>query len=219
MPKNKDLKRLVRARMAKTGESYTAALRHLLAKEQDGFDYPSVAGMSDAAISRSTGRTWREWTTWLDRKNASQLAHPDIVRLVTGGGGDFSGWWAQSITVGYERIKGLREIGQQRSGTYNVNKSKTVGVPIERLYRYVAQTRYRNRWLPNVDWIAGKSVKNKSLRISWQDGSALDFSFREKSEHKSVVTLQHRKIKSKARAAELKKFWTERLDALADLLS
>ena len=32
MPRNKDLKRLVRARMSKTGESYTAARAHVLAK-------------------------------------------------------------------------------------------------------------------------------------------------------------------------------------------
>lgn len=30
MPQNKDLKRLVRARMAETGENYTQALTHLL---------------------------------------------------------------------------------------------------------------------------------------------------------------------------------------------
>jgi len=34
MPTNKDFKRLVRARMRKTGESYTAARAHLLTKKQ-----------------------------------------------------------------------------------------------------------------------------------------------------------------------------------------
>ncbi len=33
MPKNRDLKRLIRARMEKTGESYTAARSHLLSKD------------------------------------------------------------------------------------------------------------------------------------------------------------------------------------------
>ena len=34
MPKNKDWKRLVRARMGKTGKSYTTARRQLLAKQK-----------------------------------------------------------------------------------------------------------------------------------------------------------------------------------------
>ena len=34
MPRNKDLKRLVRARMSKTGESYTAARSQILSKSK-----------------------------------------------------------------------------------------------------------------------------------------------------------------------------------------
>src|SRR5262245_41768608 len=34
MPKNKDVKRLVRARMAKTGEAYTTARMHVLARRR-----------------------------------------------------------------------------------------------------------------------------------------------------------------------------------------
>ena len=40
-----------------------------------------------------------------------------------------SGWWLQTVTVGYERIKGLRARGQRREGTYEAHKARTFNVP------------------------------------------------------------------------------------------
>ncbi len=54
MPTNKEFKRLVRARMQKTGESYSTARSHLITKKQvpkpqpRTQDYAKLAGMSDA---------------------------------------------------------------------------------------------------------------------------------------------------------------------------
>ena len=42
MPRNKDLKRLVRARMSKTGESYTAARSQILSKSKPKPKAPTV---------------------------------------------------------------------------------------------------------------------------------------------------------------------------------
>jgi hypothetical protein len=51
MPKQKDLKRLVRSRMKKTGEAYTAARLQVLKKSESApSNYADVAGMSDASI-------------------------------------------------------------------------------------------------------------------------------------------------------------------------
>lgn len=53
MPKNKDLKRLIRARMEKTGESYTAARSHLLSKDLPlPAEYAQLAGMRDVGQRR-----------------------------------------------------------------------------------------------------------------------------------------------------------------------
>jgi hypothetical protein len=63
MPTGKDFKRLVRGRMQKTGESYTAARAILLKKparkpaplRPATPDYAALAGMSDATIHRRGG--------------------------------------------------------------------------------------------------------------------------------------------------------------------
>src|SRR5687767_3671097 len=61
MPKQKDLKRVVRSRMQKTGESYTTARVHVLNRksekavvaEQAKPDYAAIAGVSDAAVKKA----------------------------------------------------------------------------------------------------------------------------------------------------------------------
>jgi hypothetical protein len=69
MPTGKDLKRLVRARMKKTGESYTAARAQLLKKKKTATNtgYAEVAGMSDASLREATGCNWERWVRTLDR--------------------------------------------------------------------------------------------------------------------------------------------------------
>ena len=114
MPKQKDLKRVVRARMQKTGESYTTARLQLVRKKEPEPNYAELAGMSDAAVKKATGRDWREWVAILDAEKSAEKPHRDIARYVASLG--TPDWWSQTVTVGYERIRGLRAIGQRRGG-------------------------------------------------------------------------------------------------------
>ena len=118
MPKQKDLKRVVRTRMQKTGESYTAARLHIVRKKEA--DFAQLAGMSDAAVKKGSGRSWAEWVKILDAAGATSKTHREIVKIVNAGS-----WWSQMVTVGYERIRGLRDKGQRRGGGYEAGKSRT----------------------------------------------------------------------------------------------
>src|SRR5262245_50459176 len=117
MPREKDLKRLVRARMKKTGEAYTAARAQILRKSAKPTtptpEYAKLAGMADAVVREKTGRDWTEWVRTLDAHDAEQMKHGDIATLVNGTY-KVADWWSQTVTVGYERIKGLRARGQRR---------------------------------------------------------------------------------------------------------
>src|SRR5690349_10074686 len=113
MPTNKDFKRLVRARMQKTGEAYTTARAQLLAKKRPAAlprrDYAALSGMSDTALKAKTGCTWERWVKALDRVEAHTWPHRKIAEYVNAKY-KVPDWWAQMVTVGYERIKGLRAI-------------------------------------------------------------------------------------------------------------
>ncbi len=240
MPVEKDLKRRIRARMAKTGESYTAARARLVAKRTtpaEGVEAPpavtaaeperlalppaaaavdlaALAGMSDAAIRAKTGCDWRRWVEALDYAGAADWSHRAIAQHVHQAFG-IGDWWAQTVTVGYERIKGLRETGQRRSGDYEASKSRTFGVPVAELYRAWSDGRRRKRWLLEAGLKIRTATPDRSLRITWPDGTSVELWFTPKGEAKSAVQVQHRKLGSREDALRRKAYWAERLAALA----
>ncbi len=228
MPTNKDFKRLVRARMLKTGEAYTTARAHLLTKKQIPdpaparapvrVDYAKLAGMSDATIKGRTGCTWERWVKALDYAGAHAWPHREIAEYVHK---KFKvpGWWSQTVTVGYERIKGLRAIGQRRDGGFETNKSKTFAVPLGRLYRAWSDARARARWLPGVALTVRTATQNKSMRITWPDHTSVQLAFIRKGRAKSQVSVQHGKLADQAAATRLKAYWAERLAELGAMLA
>ena len=123
------------------------------------------------------------------------------------------------MTVSYEQIKGLREIGQRRSGSYEAAKSKTVAVPIGRLFRAFSDKRTREEWLFGVKLMVRKATAEKSMRIAWEDGTSVELYFIAKGDGKSQVAVQHTKLATKADAEAKKAFWGERLGALTELLA
>lgn len=230
MPANKDLKRLIRTRMGKTGESYTTARARLLAhKPSSGrkplpatrvpvAEYAKLAGRTDAIIQARTGCTWERWVRALDRVEAYTWTHRDIATYAREKYG-IPGWWAQAVAVGYERIKGLRAVGQRRDGSFEASKSRTYGVPMTRLYRAFADARARERWLPGVDLTVRSATRGKSMRITWPDRTSVSIGFATRGRGKSQVAVQHEKLPDQAAATRLKQFWAERLMTLDRVLA
>ena len=228
MPTNKDLKRLVRRRMQKTGESYTAARAQLLkgrtasakppAPTPPPRDYAALAGMSDAAVQAATGCTWKRWVGALDYANAHTWPHRKIAEYLQSRY-QVQDWWAQTVTVGYERIRGLREIGQRRGGSFEATKSRTFPVPVARLFAAFAQARPRSRWLPGVALTVRKATPHRSVRITWADDTSVEVWLTAKGQEKSSAQVQHRKLPSRESVTRTKAFWTERLDALEAFLT
>jgi uncharacterized protein YndB with AHSA1/START domain len=228
MPANKDFKRLVRGRMQKTGEAYTTARTHLLRARSPATasarqspapaDYARLGGKSDAVLKEKTGCTWERWVKALDRVNAETWPHPKIAKYVQEKY-KVSGWWAQTVTVGYERIKGRRAVGQRSDGTFEANKSKTFAVPLGRLYRAFGDPRIRSRWLPEVKVTVRSAVREKSMRMIWPDQSPVEIWFMPKGDEKTQVALAHRKLSDRAATVRMKEYWGERLDALKTVLA
>jgi uncharacterized protein YndB with AHSA1/START domain len=215
MPKAKDLKRLVRARMQKTGESYTAARLQLQKKHGSTRDLAAVAGMSDASVSKRTGRTWAEWVRTLDAADAAKKSHREIAAYVSSLG--TPSWWTQMVTVGYERIRGLRDRGQLRGGGYQITKSRTFPVPIARLFSAFTSIRLCGRWLPKGVKLQSMTA-NKRVRLGWIDGTQAVVGLTAKGPAKSIAAVQHEKLPDRASADAMKKAWGEYFDTLAGLL-
>jgi hypothetical protein len=224
MTRDKDRKRIIRERMTKTGESYTTARTHVLSKQKPdrpvapAADLAALAGMKEDSILAKTGRTWQQWVRALDADGAAAMPHGEIAKIVHKKY-QVGDWWAQSVTVGYERIKGLRERGQRRNGTYEANKSRTFNVPVNALFDAWADGAARRRWLDAVKPVVRTARSPVSMRLQWPDGTLVVVGFMDKGSHKSAVALTHTKLRDRAASGKAKEYWADRLDALGSLLA
>lgn len=123
------------------------------------------------------------------------------------------------MTVGYERIRGLRDIGQRRGGSYEASKSKTIAVPRSTLHRAWSTKQTRDQWLPGVDFTVRTSSKDKSMRLTWPDDTWVLVYFTSKGPSKSQVAVHHTRFPDKKAVTEAKSYWAERIDVLEEVLT
>lgn len=242
MTREKAQKRAIRERMAKTGERYTTA-RHFhldlhlqpdpdeppAAGDADGHEPlvaepaslpPRVAepGMSDETILRGTGKSWDEWFALLDAWGANEKKHPEIARHLYDAHG-VDGWWAQGVTVGYERARGMRGVHERPDG-YSVNASKTIAAPVERLFAAFVDEAERDRWLDPGELRLRTSQPSRSARFDvLANSTRLAANFAGKGDAKASVQLQHERLPTADDVEPWKAHWKARLERLAAWLA
>ncbi|HYV96249.1 MAG TPA: hypothetical protein VE967_02210 [Gemmatimonadaceae bacterium] len=237
MTRSKDFKRLVRDRMRKTGEAYTAARAQLLKQSSaptrtratrapvaklvaparpDPKEYAALAGMSDAALKAKTGCTWEKWVRTLDHRGADKMSHREIVALTSKY--KAGPWWSQMVAVGYERIRGLRTRTQQRDGSYMASKSRTFNVPVTALFDAWSDAAARREWFGDGSRVRS-STAPKSMRLGLEGGASVVAMFTAKGGQKSSVAVEQQKLASKDDVARFKEDWSLRFDQLAKTLT
>jgi uncharacterized protein YndB with AHSA1/START domain len=219
LTRQKSFKRLVRSRMHKTGESYTAARASLLAAEEPKATEEPALATTDERIRRRTGRGWEEWFDLLDEWGAADRAHREIARWVAEQQGvEPLAWGAQAVTLSYERARGLRAVGEHPDG-FAITASKTVAVPVERLYEAFVDESQRRRWLPDGELRERTATKPKSARFDWGDGaSRVGVTFVAKGDAKSTATVQHQRLAGAEEAERMKALWRDRVATLKEVL-
>jgi hypothetical protein len=212
---HKSFKRLVRARMAKTGESYTAARAMLLRGDEPDETAEVRLATSDEKIRQRTGRGWVQWFEMLDEWGAADRSHRETARwLAEQQGLHPLAWNVQAIASSYERARGLRERGEKDDG-YAITASKTVGVPVERLYDAVVDATLRAGWLPDGQLSERTATRPKSARFDWGEGpTRVNVTFLARGENKSTLALEHRRMASAEEAKRMKSYWRARIAAL-----
>jgi hypothetical protein len=222
MTENKSFKRRVRERMTKTGESYTAA-RSQVSKKRDRNKAARARlaaadeRIADAKLKEATGKSWIQWFSILDRWGAKGRKHSEIARYL-GDERDVPGWWAQTITVGYERARGMRLKYQQASG-FSVTASKTVWVPVDVLFDAFLKPARRRKWLHEGSMRVRTSQPGRSARFDWEDGSTRVIAdFLKKGPSKSMVAVTHERLPDADEAETTKAAWRQRLTELKSYL-
>lgn len=128
------VKRVVDARLAEiAGEKKPRVSTKALVTER----------VTDAAVKEATGRDWKAWMRALDKANASELDHKQLVALLARE--VESSWWQQSIAVAYEQARGKRVVGETSDTGFQVGVVRTLPATAEALWTIVAEQ--PQRWL------------------------------------------------------------------------
>jgi hypothetical protein len=173
--------------------------------------------MSNAAVKAKTGRDWYGWFQVLDKKQAHKLAHKDIATLLYGEH-EVPGWWAQMVTVEYERARGLREKHEQTGG-YSVAVSKTMPVAVDALYRAFSDAKLRAQWFPKGKVEPGKCTENKYWRGKWNGSARLEVGFYAKEGGKSQVAIQVSRLAKKSDVEKERAAWKKAVEKLAAVVA
>ena len=220
MTTDKARKRAVRSRMEKTGERYAAARRHVVRDAALPPLPPRVAepGMSDEAIAKGTGKSWDDWFRIIDAWDGTSHTHTEIARYVNGEHG-IAGWWAQGVTVGYERARGMRAMNQRPGEGFDGSGAKTVDMPPIEGWRAFVEPKRRSAWLDlPLRMRTGTRTMGRSARFDVpSDGTRVNVLFDPKGEARCVVTVTHVKLTGGDDVAAHRSAWRERLGRLATL--
>ena len=222
MTKERSFKRRVRERMSKTGESYAAARGQVSQKrERVRAARTRLAATterpSDDKVRAATGKRWEAWFSILDRWGARQRQHGETAAFLMEEH-DVPGWWAQSITMWYERARGMR-LKHQQPGGFTIYASKTIAVPVHVLFDAFVNPRTRRKWLTDGRMSVRTSQPGHTARFDWADGSTrVNVSFEEKGPAKATVAVAHERLPDPDEAETAKTSWRERLAKLKAFL-
>ncbi len=176
-----------------------------------------VKKIDDNKVKIKTEKKWNDWFLVLDDIGATEMNHKDIANYLNQNQG-VSPWWTQTITVTYERERGLRKMYQRSDGSYYITVSKIINKPLTLVYSYWIDEKLRNRWLSekNTTMSIQNSTQNKYLKIIWYDkdkSTVVSVNFFDKGKDKTQVMIEHTKL-DKNRIEEMKLYWKTCLSKL-----
>jgi len=168
--------------------------------------------VGDAAVREATGRGWDEWRELIDRWPGHADGHAAVATYLTEELG-IEGWWAQSVTVGWERITGRRLPQQRPDGSFSASRSRMLRVDAERLRELLLDEAGRAVLFPGLAPELRSRPTSKNVRLGLGSGSA-EISLTPRDDGRVTVTIQHERLGALGDVAAWKAYWGAWLDAI-----
>lgn len=242
MTQTSKLKKAIRARAKKTGESYAAARRQYLkpaappAAQSAPAGTPAKAGgLSDAAARRATGHGLDHWFAVLDAFSPSGVKGHTAAARHLADDHRVPAWHAQGITVAWERAAGQRAANQSCTGTFNVSVSRVVAADVPAVAAALGEKARRARWLASADPALARALaaaldggKSKGLRLPDERRARLRFRWDDctvelrvdaKPGDKASVVADNMELPDAAAVERRRAAWKDALDALRAYLA
>jgi hypothetical protein len=131
----------------------------------DGRRWAAAPVHSDESIRQNSGHGWADWIDLIEAGPGRDAGHTAIAAWVHAEHG-VPAWWAQGVTVGYERIAGLRLPGQMPDGTFSVSRTRVLALPVELLRAALLDEHSRADVFPGIDTVPRSKPAAKALRFA-----------------------------------------------------
>lgn len=194
-----------------------------------------MSKISESAVKQATNKTWNEWHQTLSKENASNMSHKEIVSLLRNRH-KISHWWAQTITVDYEKLIKRRLIGQTVSTGFQVGVQTTLNLPLKEAWNFLMSSTGIITWLgvvPDFDLSQTKKYQTENgvigeirvfrpfhhIRLSWKPKdwsktSTLQFTVVSNSPNKTSIRVHHEKLADAKTRIKMKNHWNNVLGEL-----
>lgn len=201
-------------------------------------DELTLGRISSPAVRTATGRDWKEWLEALDAAGAADWDHKGIVAYLEQAHPEVdSGWWRQSITVGYEQARGKREVGETADAGFQVGVQRSVAASPDELWSLLVSR--PELWLGEgtVELVEGAGYEvfgedaasgeirvvkpGERLRLSWRPAgwaapATVQLTLSASSSGKTALRAHLEKLPDAEAREEQRARWREALGRVAD---
>ena len=253
MTQQKKLKKAIRTRSSKTGESYTAARRQVLAALEKSSQQsaapeapppapapmappkaapetkPPRGGVSEKSVLEHTGHSLDHWFAVMDAFGAADKGHTATAAHLYQDHG-IPGWYAQGITLAFERARGLRQVNQSCTGDFQVSVTKSVAASVAEVVDALTNPERRAAWLEGADpglaealgaaftgpkpkEVKTKGSDNAWLRYPWGD-SRIEIRITGKPKGGASVVADNQKLDGPEHVEQRRAEWRAALEGL-----
>ena len=187
----------------------------------------------DGSVQAKTGRAREEWFEVLDAFGVAQRGHRDAAAHLRDDHG-VSPWWAQAITVEYERIRGLRAHGERPDG-FALSVQRALAVTADRAWEAWTERDEVTKWFAprhTQEFRVGgrfhnsgggrgefrKIVFGRLLRFTWEGPrrawrGIVEVEVAARGEDRCTVKLTHVRMASAEDREEMRLVWSRALDS------
>ena len=183
---------------------------HATTPTADGWVSPPET--SDDTVRAATGRSWNDWCQLIDTTIGPDADHPTIARRLADDHG-LDSWWAQCVTVGYERIRGRRLPHQMADGTFTANRSKTISIDRDALRTALLDDDGRTVLFPAFTTELRSKPTSKNVRLAIGNGTA-EISMIPAASGRTKIDIGHTRLPAAEDVPIWKEFWGNWLEAL-----
>ena len=191
--------------------------------------------MTNERVASVTGRSMEAWYDAIAEAGLAEAPHPEIAAFLEKEHG-VDPWWAQELTVEYEKSIGRRVVGQTADGLFQIGVSRTINSALPELWQRIVGSAGLQLLLGeapqgSVEELSGSTsegiryelttyVPDSHLRMRfalpvWERSSILQIRLTAKEPNRTIVTFHQERLPTQDAREEMRARWKKVLSSLA----